>query len=107
MSNNNASEGVAGGIDMKFIMEALTSEVKRIFKAELAQFHEWVEQSFEQPLNPLTRHRRERLPRRGVRVEEDEYDGNGFEDENDHDSTVGDRSMGGDIEKLGIRKILI
>ena len=75
MSNNNASEGVAGGIDMKFIMEALTSEVKRIFKAELAQFHERVEQSFEQPLNPPTRHRRERLPRRGVRVEEDEYDG--------------------------------
>ena len=28
MSNNGASEDVTGGIDMKFIMEALTSEVK-------------------------------------------------------------------------------
>ena len=80
---------------MKFIMEALTSEVKRIFKAELEQFHERVEQSFEQPLNPPTRRRRERLPRRGVRVEEDEYDRNGFEDENDHDSAVGDRRYEG------------
>ena len=35
MSNNSASEGVTGGIDMKFIMEALTSEVKRKFRAEL------------------------------------------------------------------------
>ena len=26
MSDNNASEGVAGGVDMKFIMQALTSE---------------------------------------------------------------------------------
>ena len=46
MSNNNASESVAGKVDLKFIMEALTSEVKRIFKAELEQFHERVEQSF-------------------------------------------------------------
>ena len=42
MSNNGASEGVTGGIDMKLIMEALTSEVKRMFKAELEQFHERV-----------------------------------------------------------------
>ena len=79
---------------MKFIMEALTSEVKRIFKAELEQFHERMEQRFEQPRNPPTGCRRERLPRRGVCVEEDEYDGNGFEDENDHDSDVGDRRYG-------------
>ena len=30
MSNNDTSKGVTGGIDMKFIIEALTSEVKRI-----------------------------------------------------------------------------
>ena len=35
MSNNKKSKGVAGGVDLKFIMEALTSEVKRIFRAEL------------------------------------------------------------------------
>ena len=47
MSNNKKSKGVAGGVDLKFIMEALTSEVKRIFRAELERFHERVEQSFE------------------------------------------------------------
>ena len=30
-----------------------------------------------------------------ISKEEDEYDGNGFEDENDHDSAVGDRRYGG------------
>ena len=49
MSNNNASKGVAGGVDLKFIMGTLTSEVKMIFKAKLEQFHERVEQSFEHP----------------------------------------------------------
>ena len=95
MSDNKASEGVAGGVDMKFIMQALTSEVQRMFRAELEQFHERVEQSFEHPRNPPTVRRRERLPRRGVWVEEKEYDGNGFEDEKDHDSIVGDRRYGG------------
>ena len=49
MSNNSAFEGVKGGIDMKFIMNALTSEVQRMFRAEVEQFHERVEQSLEQP----------------------------------------------------------
>ena len=56
-----------------------------MFRAELEQFHERVEQSFEHPRNPSTRRRRERLPRRGVRVEEEEYAGDGFKDEIDHD----------------------
>ena len=43
MSTNGASEGVTREIDMKFIMEALTSEVKRMFRVELEQFHERVE----------------------------------------------------------------
>ena len=47
MSNNSAFEGVTRGIDMNFIMEALTSEVKRMFRDELEQFHERVEQSLE------------------------------------------------------------
>ena len=49
MSNNNASKGVMGGIDMMFIMEALSSEVKKMFRAELEQFHEKIEQSLEYP----------------------------------------------------------
>ena len=66
MSNNNTIEGVTGGIDTKFIMEALTREVKRMFRDELEQLHERVEQSLEQPRNPPTRRRREKLLRRGV-----------------------------------------
>ena len=66
MSNNSASKGVTGGIDMKFIMEALSSEVKRMFRAKLEQFHEKIEQSLEQPRNPLIGRRREKLQRRGV-----------------------------------------
>ena len=47
MSNNGAFKGAAEGIDMKFIMEALTSEVKRMFRDEFEQFHERVEKSLE------------------------------------------------------------
>ena len=103
MLNNNTSEGVMGGIDMKFIMEALTSDAKRMFRAKLEQFHERVEQSMEQQRNPPTRRRRERLLRRGVWVEEEEYEGDGFgdgfEDEIDHDSIVGDRRYGGRLRE--------
>ena len=95
MSDNNASEGVAGGVDMKFIMQALTSEVQRMFRAELEQFHERVEQSFEHPRNPPTGRRRERLLRRGARVDEEEYDGGDFENENGYDSSVSNRRYGG------------
>ena len=60
MSNNSAFEGVTGGIDMKFLMQALTSEVQRMFSGELEQFHEMVEQNFEHLGNPPTGRRRER-----------------------------------------------
>ena len=46
MPNNGASEGMTGGIDMNFIIEA---EVKRMFRTEFEQFHEKVEQSLELP----------------------------------------------------------
>ena len=77
-----------------------------MFRAELEQFHERVEQSFERPRNPPTGCRRERLPRRGARVEEEENDGGDFEDENGYDSFVSNRRYG-DIEKIGIGKIII
>ena len=66
-----------------------------MFRAELEQFHERVEQSFEHPQNPPAGHRMERLSRRGVQVEEKEYEGDGFEDENDHDSVVSDMGYEG------------
>ena len=43
MSNNGTFEGVTRGIDTKFLMKALTSEVKIMFRDELEQFHERVE----------------------------------------------------------------
>ena len=49
MSNNDTSEGLMRGIDMNFIMEALTTKVKRMFRVKLEQFHERVEQSLKQP----------------------------------------------------------
>ena len=42
-----------------------------------------------------------------MRVEKEEYEGDGFEDEIDHDLVVSDRRYGGDLEKLGIEKIII
>ena len=38
---------------------------------------------------------------------EEEYEGDGFKDDIDHDSVVSDRSMGGDSERLGFEKIII
>ena len=84
---------------MKFIMEALTSEVQKMFRAEFEQFHERVEQSLKQPRNLLIGLIRERLPRRGVRVEEEGYEGDGFEDEIDNDSVVSDRRYGGKLRE--------
>ena len=63
---------------MKFIMQALTCKVKRMFRAELEQFHERIEQCLEHPRNPPMGCRRDNLPRSGVRVEEEEYEGDGF-----------------------------
>ena len=103
MSNNGASKGVTRGVDMKFIMEALTSDLKRMFRAEFQQFHERVEQSFEQPRNPPTRRRRERLPRRRVWVKkEEEYDKDGFQ--NDPDSTDSDRRYQGRLREARNRE---
>ena len=47
------------------------------------------------PRNPPTGRRRERLPRRGARVDEEEYDGGDFEDENGYDSGVSNWRYGG------------
>ena len=104
MSNNGSSKGVTGGINMKFNMEALSSEVKRMFRAKLEQFHEKIEQSLEQPRNPLIGRRREKLRRRGVWVEEEEYERDGFEDGIDHDLVVSDRRYGGRLREARNRK---
>ena len=87
---------------MKFIMEVLTSDLKRMFRVEFEQFHERMEQSFEQPRNPLTGRRRERFPRRGVWVKEEEYDKDGFQ--NDHDSADSNRRYQGRLREARNRE---
>ena len=42
-----------------------------------------------------------------MQEEEEENEGDGFEDEIDHDLVVIDRRYEGDLEKLGIGKIII
>ena len=75
-----------------------------MFRTELEQFHERVEQSFEHPRNPLIGRRKGRLSRRGVQVEEKEYEGDGFEDENDYDLVVSDRGYGGRLREAWNRE---
>ena len=104
MSNNDTFESVKGGIDTKFIMEALTNDVKRMFRVELEQFHKRVEQNLEQPRNPPIGRRREKFPRRGVQLEEEEYEGDGFEDEIVRDSIVRVRRHGGRLREVRSRQ---
>ena len=75
-----------------------------MFRAELEQFHERVEQSLEQPRNPPIGRKRENLPRKGVWLEEEEYEGDGFEDEIDCDSIVSGRRYGGRLREARNRE---
>ena len=71
MSNKNSSEGVVGGFDPKLIMEALTSEMRRLFKEGMDEVHEKVDQKLELALSNSQGQRKENLPKRGVKhVEE-------------------------------------
>ena len=63
-----------------------------MFRVELEQFHERVDQNLEQPRHPPTGRRRERLAKkRGMGRRRRVY---GFEDEIDQDLVVGDRRYG-------------
>ena len=76
-----------------------------MFSAELEQFHERAKQSLEQPRNPPTEHRREKIPRKWVRVkEEEEYEEDGFEDEIDCDSVVSSMRYGGRLKEVRNRE---
>ena len=71
MSNKNSSEGVVGGFDPKLIMEALTSEMRRLFKEGMDEVHEKVDQKLELALSNSQGQRKGNLPKRGVKhVEE-------------------------------------
>ena len=78
-----------------------------MFRAELEQFDKRVEQRFEYPRNPPTWRRRERLLRRGARVEEKEYDRGFFRIRMIMIWLLVTGCIGGDLENLGIGKIII
>ena len=66
-------------VDLKFLTEALMSEMRRVLRAEMEQVHERIDQvengHVEQPQNAPNVHRREKVQPREVRVEDEEYYG--------------------------------
>ena len=66
------AEGSKGEFDPKLIMEALTGEMKRMFRAELEQFHEKIEKiekSLERSQENPSRGRREASTERREQVQ--------------------------------------
>ena len=105
MSNKSASEGVKVGIDVKLILEALTGEMRRLLKFVMDQFHEMVEQWFEQSKIDSPRDRKETATKKGVKSEEEysndeasidsnrRYGGRVREDRNWEDNSLGNIKM--------------
>jgi len=68
MSNNNDKgplETSEGLVDPKFIMEALTSEMRRLMRSKIEQVHEWMDwmetAHFELPHNVTHVRRKEKV----------------------------------------------
>ena len=102
MSNNkdkNISGDVSRGGDPKLLMEALMGEMRRMLRVEMEQIHEWIDQvesaCVEQPQNVPNVRIRERVHPRELRVEDEEYYGDGFDKEDDRGSIVTNRRHGG------------
>ena len=81
-------------------IQALMGEMRRMMRAELDHLHERLDRveegaPREQPQHFPNVQRRERFQPRGVRVEEEEYFGEGFDDENDRESIGNHRRYGG------------
>ena len=74
-----------------------------MFRVEMEQVHERIDRiensKVEQPQHPNLR-RRERVPPRKVRVEDEEYDGDGFDEEDDRASMVGNKRHGGRFREV-------
>ena len=72
------ADGLKGEFDPKLIMEALTGEMKRMYRVELEQFHEKIEKiekSLEHSQENPSRERREASTGRREPVEIDEVEG--------------------------------
>ncbi|KAB1201811.1 hypothetical protein CJ030_MR8G007079 [Morella rubra] len=99
-SGKSVSDDATTLADSNVFMEAMVSEMRRMMKFEMEQVHEridWMENSLDrQPQNGPNFLRRERVPRREARVEDEEPYGSGFEEEEDRDLllAIGDRRAG-------------
>ena len=93
LKDKNIASEVSGEVDSKFHMEVMMGEMRRILRVKLEQVHEWMDRMensrVEQPQSSDWR-RRERVPSREVIVEE-EYDGDGFDEEDEWESVVNNR----------------
>ena len=77
MSNKNSSKGVVRGFDPKLIMEALTSEMRRLFKEGMNEVHEKVNEKLELALSNSQGQRKGNLPKWGMKQVEEFSDDEG------------------------------
>ena len=93
--NINGEE--SGEVDPKLHMEAMIGDLWGMLRVGLEQVHERMDRMensrVEQPQSSNWR-RRERVPPREVRVEEEEYDGDGVDEEDERQSIVNNRRYG-------------
>ena len=97
--DKNTFENALEEANLKFLMKALMGEMRRVLREEMEQVHERIDQvenaHMEQPQNTSNVRRTQRVQHREVRVEDEEYYGGNFDEEDDQDSIVGNRRYGG------------
>ena len=71
MSDKNSSEGVSAGLDPKLVMEALTSEMRHLFKEGMEEVHDKVDRKLELAFSNSQACRKANPPMREVRNEEE------------------------------------
>ena len=106
MSQQGSTKGEKGGVATKLILETLTNEMRKMFRKGMVELNEKVEKSLEQSRSAPQAQRSERLPKRGVWIEEEDYEGMGYEEEYERGfwTTIGDMEV--DIEDIGIKKMI-
>ena len=107
--NQERNEQVQQPVVPNLQIQALMGEMRRIMRAELEQIHDRLDRVEEgtqwgQPQNAHNVPRRERVQPRGVRAEDEEYFGEGFNEEDDRDSIINNRRYGGRIREARNRE---
>ena len=86
LKDKNIAGDVLGEVDLKMHMEAIIGEMRRMLRVEKDQVHEQMDRMensrVEQPQSSNWQ-RRERVPLKEVRVEEKEYVGDDFDEEDE------------------------